>query len=102
MSVHVKSLWSETERKILLNEEIEHPEYIRQYRYKIREKVRNYIAQLTDALTHPEVRDKRLILPLLNAVEETLRTYGYDDEASKVSEIRIKIVHDIVREIIEK
>jgi len=102
MSVHVKSLWSETERKILLNEEIEHPEYIRQYRYKIREKLRNYIGQLTDALTHPEIRDKRLIPPVLSMAEEVLRAYGYDDEASKVSEIRIKIVHDIVREIIKK
>lgn len=98
----MKSLWSETERKILLNEEVEHPEYIRQYRYKIREKIRNYIAQLTDALTHPEVRDKRLLPPMLSMAEEVLRAYGYDNEAGKVAEIRVKVVHDIVREVIEK
>jgi len=102
MSVHVKSLWSETERQLLTEGEIPNPEYIRQYRYKIREKIRNYIGQLTDALIHPEVRDKRLIPPVLSMAEEVLRAYGYDDEANKVSEIRTKIVHDIVREVIEK
>ncbi|RKY29425.1 MAG: hypothetical protein DRP74_08845 [Candidatus Omnitrophota bacterium] len=98
MAEYVKSLWSETERELIENGRIDKPEYIRQYRYKVRRKIKYYIAQLMEALMSPHIRTKRLIPLVLNMAEETLRAYGYKEEYMTIRKIRIKILEDVFKE----
>ena len=98
MAEYIKSLWSKSERELIESGKIDKPEYIRQYRYRVRRKIKDYIEQLTEALISPHIKSKLLLPPVLNMVEEVLRAYGYSEECNAIREIRIKILEDVFKE----
>ena len=87
----MKSLWSEREKRLLYDNEYPVTKNPAELRYTIRQKIRQYIGELKDALIHPEIRDKRVIPSVLELAEETLRANGFSAEADKVRRIKTDI-----------
>ena len=98
MAEYIKSLWSKSERELIESGKIDKPEYIRQYRYRVRRKIKDYIAQLMEALMSPHIKSKKLIPLVLFMAEETLRVNGFLSEYNAIREIRIKILENIFKE----
>ena len=92
----MKSLWSEREKRLLYDNEYPNTKNPAELRYTIRQKIRQYISELKDALIHPEIRDKRLVPSVLNLAEKTLRANGFREEADIVGRIKTKITIQLI------
>jgi len=54
-----------------------------------------------EAITHEEIRDKRLLAYLLDKCEDALWKYGYEDEARALTSIRERIIRDFIEEVLK-
>ena len=100
MTTFTKRYWGKRAKAFLEGTEEFDPKLIRQYRYRIRETARRLTDQVVEAITHPEIKDRRLLAYLLDKCEEALRKYGYEDEAKKLTPIRERIIRDFIEEVI--
>ena len=100
MSVYVKDLWSEAEKKLIYDGIYPNPEYARQLRYKIREKIRHYTEQIRDALLCSEIKDDTLLLRILDLTADVLEAYGYAEDSERVRAMRSEIYSEISKAVI--
>jgi len=101
MTTFTKRYWGRKAKAFLEGTEEFDPKLIRQYRYRIRETARRLTDQVVEAITHPEIKDRRLLAYLLDKCEEALKRYGYEDEAKKLTPIRERIICDFIEEVIK-
>ena len=102
MATFTKRYWGRKAKAFLEGAGDFNPRAIRQYRYRIRETCRRLLSQTVNAITHPEIRDKRLLAYLLDKCEEALRKYGYKNEAETLTPIREKIIRDYIAEVVKQ
>ena len=100
MTTFTKRYWGKRAKAFLEGEAEFDPRLIRQYRYRIRETARRLTDQVVEAITHPEIKDRRLLAYFVDKCEEALRKYGYEDEAKKLTPIRERIIRDFIEEVI--
>ena len=101
MATFTKRYWGRKAKAFLEGTEEFDPRFIRQYRYRIRETCRRLIDQTVNAMTHEEIRDRRLLAYLIDKCEEALKRYGYEDEAGALTSIRERIIRDFIEEVIK-
>ena len=101
MATFTKRYWGRKAKAFLEGEAEFDPRLIRQYRYRIRETCRRLIDQVVEAITHEEIRDKRLLAYLLDKCEDALWKYGYEDEARALTSIRERIIRDFIEEVLK-
>ena len=102
MAEFTKRYWGKKAKAFLEHGEIPNPEHIRAYRYRIRETSRRLIRQAVEAMTHKEIRDKRLLAYLLDMCEEALRRYGYENYVEAITQIRMRIMRDYLNEVMKR
>jgi len=101
MTTFTKRYWGRKAKAFLEGTEEFDPKLIRQYRYRIRETARRLTDQVVEAITHPEIKDRRLLAYFVDKCEEALWKYGYEDEAKKLTPIREKIIRDFIEEVLK-
>lgn len=87
----LKELFSPLERALIFNNEIRTPN-IRQLRYRIRQKIKYALQQITAATIHPEIRDYKLVLAYLKNLKVILKEYGMEEYVDTIDKIIKEII----------